>query len=447
MNQKKIYCIGIGWIGVSALARYYLSQWYEVFWSDSNNSKLIEALIWEWCDIIIWASSSRIDNSFETIIYSEAVPTTQGELLRARELQLLCLKYSEALWRVVNEYKLITVSWTHGKSTTSSMIAQVLKHSWESFSAVIGTILKEFGGKNFYTQWDNNFFVIEACEYKEHFHAYKPLVAVITNIEYDHADYFKTPESYVQAYENFIHNILPWGFCILDANEKNSSKLIWKRSDINYIAVSKNSFELRGVDGSSEIFDFPEIVLHVPGSHILYDAKLSYVVTHMIGISDKVILESLENYSGVWRRMEKIGTTENWNMLISDYGHHPTEIQVTLQALRDTYPEHTILCVFQPHQYSRTIELIEWFKESFDAADTLIVPNIYESRDSEADKINMNTEIFLEAVNHKNSKNGKWLIHTAELIQKFDIDNPNNAILLLLWAWDIDSLRDKIKTS
>jgi UDP-N-acetylmuramate--alanine ligase len=167
----------------------------------------------------------------------------------------------------------------------------------------------------------------------------------------------------------------------------------------------------------------------------------------MIWISDKNILESLENYSGVWRRMEKIGTTENWNILISDYGHHPTEIQVTLKALRDSYPDNSILCVFQPHQYSRTIELIEWFKDSFDAANTLIVPNIYESRDSEANKLSMNTDKFLRSVNHENWYNWNWLENTVKLIQDFDKKESLVKIILLLWAWDVDSLRDKIKTS
>lgn len=431
-EKKKVYLIGIGGIGVSALARYYLSEGYEVSGSDSTNSELIHSLTSEWCDIIIWWDASRITTDINLIIYSEAVPKTQEELATALKFWIKTLRYNDALWEIVNNYKLIAVTGTHGKSTTTSMISQVLKNSSEDFKSIIWTLLKEFDGKNFYSRWEKNYFCIEACEYKEHFLAYKPTVAVITNIEYDHADYFKSPNDYIAAYEKFIKNIIPGGFCILDSHDKNSKSLIWLRDDITYIDMQE--------------IDFPEIIMHIPGEHILFDAKLAYIVCHMIWVDDKTILETLEDYSWVWRRMEQIWHTVNWNLLMSDYWHHPTEVLTTLSALKSWYPNKHLYVIFQPHQYSRTIELLDGFKTCFTDADTLIIPDIYESRDSDEDKDKMNSEIFTKSLKHYNKINADWFENALRMIDTYDRENPDSSIILLLWAGNIDNMRYEINT-
>lgn len=450
MNErKKVYLVGIWWIWVSALARYYLSNWYEVFGSDTNDSQLIHSLISEWCNIIIWSDANRITDDFERVIYSEAVPISQKELSKAQTLWIKILKYNLALAEIVNTHKLIAVAWTHGKSTTTSMLSQILQSSKEDFSAVIWTLLKEFWGKNFFTRWEQNYFTIEACEYKEHFLAYKPSVAIITNIEYDHADYFKTPESYIKAYEKFIENILPWGFCVINWEDTNCKTLIWKRKDIHYIIARNDNFStiFPNENHESNIENYPEIVMHIPWEHILYDAKLAYIVSFMIGIPEIIALETLEDYSGVWRRMERIWETKNWNILMSDYGHHPTEIMTTLSALKSGYPDKKLYVVFQPHQYSRTIELLDWFTTCFSLADTLIIPNIYESRDNDEDKAAMTTKILVNSIKHEHVFDGKGIDQTLHTIDQYDSENPNSSIILLLWAWDIDNMRYKIKTS
>ncbi len=456
--MKKIYCIGIGWIGVSALARYYLSQGYEVFGSDSTNSSLIEQLQKEGCDIIIGADKNRISSDFEKIIYTEAIPSYQEELVQAHTLSLSPLKYSEALAEIANPHRLIAISGTHGKSTTTSLISLILKNSSENFYSVVGTLLKEFWGKNFYSSknvasssplgeelwWgrESTYFAIEACEYKEHFLSYSPLVLVITNIEFDHADYFHTPERYVAAFEKMIQRVLPGWFVIYSQWDKNTQNLIGKRKDITYISVSQESFQYNG-----EIFSFPNIEMKVPGDHILLDAKLAYVIAHMIGISDEIIIKTLREYTGVWRRMEIIWNTAHGNTLMSDYGHHPTEISVTLEALKQWYPEKKLFVVFQPHQYSRTLELLEGFQNCFSHADTVIIPNIYASRDSEEDKQKISSSSLAKSIHHPNVLDGEWLKNTLTLIEQYDMQYPDSSIILLQGAGDIDTLRYKIKTS
>jgi len=447
-KKKKLYAIGIGGIGVSGLTRYYLSQGWEVSGSDSTNSELIESLISEWCDIIIWSSQDRISDEIDLVIYTEAIPSSQWELLQAQKLWIKTLKYNLALAEVVNTHKLIAVTGTHGKSTTSSMVSKILLDSEEDFKSIVGTLLQEFDKKNYFGRGESSYFVIEACEHKEHFLAYKPSVGVITNIEYDHADYFKTPQDYVDAFEKFINNILPGGFCIINADDTNCKSLIWKRPDIHYILVRAETFStiFPWENIESNIETYPEIVMQVPWKHILFDAKISYIVSHMIGVPEITSLESLESYRGVWRRMERLWTTKHGNILISDYGHHPTEIRTTLSAIKAWYRDKRLYVVFQPHQYSRTIELLDGFTTCFVDADTVVIPDIYESRDSDENKVAMNTDILVQSINHDNVINGEWLENTSELINTYDSKNPHSSVILLLWAGSVDTLRYKIKT-
>jgi len=443
--NKKIYIIWIGWIGISAIARYYLHMWYEVFWSDKTNSELIEKLKKEWCDIIIWKDKNKITKDFEKIIYTEAVPENQEELQKAKKLWLKIQTYPEALAEIANNKKLIAIAWTHWKSTTSSLTAITLKNSEFWVNAVIGTILKEFNWKNAYFS-DSDYFVIEACEYKRSFLRYKPLIWAITNIDLDHLDYYKDLEDYISAFDEFINNIRPWWFAILNWNCPNSKKLIWKRKDINYIEIFDKYAVYTNTKQESEIITFPEIKLKIPWKHILFDAHIAYIIAHMVWIKDEEIIKSLENYSWVWRRMEIIWKTQWGNILMSDYGHHPTEIKLTLKALKDQNPARPILTVFQPHQYSRTYELLEDFKTCFYDTDKLIIPNIYESRDTKKDKQKINTQKLLDNIKHHDKINWENFEKTLELINKWDQENQF-WIILLQGAWDIDNLRYKIKTS
>jgi len=437
--ENKVYIIWIGWIWVSAIARYYLSQNYEVHGSDLVKSELTDSLKKEWVKIIIWESSDTIDDSFSKIIYTEAVKKTQSELVKANELWIKTLTYPESLWSIANNKKLITIAWTHGKSTTTSLLSLIFKNSKLNFTSIVWTILKEFDNKNFYhrsNQEDEDFFIVEACEYKRSFLKYKPTVAVILNIELDHLDYYKDWNDYMLAYKQYLDNVISWGFAIINWEDLNCKKLVWIRKDINYIIVYWDHLEFNW-----EKHGFPTINLKIPWNHTLYDAKVAYTVWHMLWIHDLSIITSLEKYEWVWRRMEDVWFTKNKNLVVSDYWHHPTEIALTLPAIKQNNPDKKIITIFQPHQYNRTIELIEWFKNCFNETDTLIIPNIYESRDSESDKQKMNTEKLLSIINHKNKHNGNWFKNTIEIINDLDNKNPNSLVFILLWAWDIDDLR------
>lgn len=458
-GQKKVYIIWIGWIGISAIARYYNENLYQVFGSDKVWSELIEKLKSEWINIIIWEDESRISSDFNIVVYTEAVPENQVELQKARNLKIETITYPEALARIANDKKLIAISGSHGKSTTTSLISIMLKNSELGINTVVGTLLKEFDGKNAFFS-NSEYFSIEACEYKRSFLRYKPYIWIITNIDLDHLDYYKDLADYESAFIDFIKNIKTGWYAILNWNCESSMKLVWIRNDINYVIVKDWGFEIieqtpltplvRGELNSSPDKGrlggvFPHINMQIPGSHILFDAYIAVAVGKILWLEENEIIKSLEAYAWVWRRSEIVGTTLNGNILMSDYGHHPTEISLTLDALKERNPDKKLFVVFQPHQYSRTLELLDWFSNCFNSADTLVIPDIYESRDSAESIAAMNTEILLNYVNHPNKINWNGLKNTLEIIKKYDIEFPNSSIILLLWAGDVDDLRYDIE--
>ncbi len=441
--KDKIYFVWIGWIWISALARYYLAKSYVVYWSDLIESELTKSLEKEWVNLYIWENPEILDKNFSLVIYTEAVPKTQIEIVKAKELGIKVLSYPKALANIANDKKLITIAWTHWKSTTTSMTSLVLKNSDIDFINVVWTILKEFDNKNFYYRknWQYlEYFVIEACEYKRSFLNYKPTVWVITNIELDHLDYFKDENDYINSFIEYANNIVSWWFLILNWEDKNCKKILWLRNDINYIEAYSDYFS-----HNKQQFPYPIMDIKIPWKHILFDAKIALIIWHMIWIEEQHIVKSLENYNGVWRRMERIWLTVHNNILMSDYGHHPTEISLTLNSIKNTNVDKKILTVFQPHQYSRTLELLDWFKNCFKNTDKLIIPNIYPSRDSKEDMEKINSKKLIELINHPDKTDWKNFNNTLKLIKKFD-ENNSNAIILLLWAWNIDDLRYKIKT-
>lgn len=190
----------------------------------------------------------------------------------------------------------------------------------------------------------------------------------------------------------------------------------------------------------------PELHLQVPGDHLLQDAYLAYTVGRLLGMQDDIIVPKLESYKGSWRRSEIVKITQNGNILMSDYGHHPNEIRPTLHAIREKYPDKKLYVVFQPHQYSRTRELLQEFATSFSDASMLVIPDIYFSRDKKEDVEWMTVEKLIETIrpHQPNIENGKGLENTAKFIQEYDTKNPDSSVILLLGAGDIDGLRYQI---
>ena len=454
--QKHLHVVGIGGIGISALARYYHYLWYSISGSDQSDSTLIFTLRAEGMDIHIWHDRSNLSENTDLVIYSEAIVTkpdiplseqimANPELARAKELWIRCLSYPEALAEIVNIKKCIAIAGSHGKSTTSAMTAVEFMGTHLGASAIVGTQVPQLGNTNFHAE-ASEYFIIEACEYKRAFLRYRPYITAITNIDLDHLDYYHGIDDYISAFQKLVDST--GQYVIIFDEDIHCAKLNIPEEKKVVIREGVIYFQKKDEHGIShaQSVPLPPLLLQVPWEHILKDAYLAFAIGHVVGIDTDTLVSRLQSYTGAWRRSEIVRTTYQGNMLMSDYGHHPNEIIPTLKALHEKYPDKKLYVVFQPHQYSRTRELLPEFARAFQCVDTLVIPDIYFSRDKKSDVEWMTVERLIEAIRpyQPHVIDGKWLENTAKLIQKYDKKNPNSSIILLLGAGNVDDLRKVI---
>ncbi|MFO0763746.1 MAG: UDP-N-acetylmuramate--L-alanine ligase [Candidatus Gracilibacteria bacterium] len=458
-----LHIIGIGGIGVSALARFYRrSLGWHVTGSDASDFSFRERLESEGIDVSIGHSAEVITSDTDLVIYSEAIITKPDlsyaenleaipELKRAKELGIRSLSYPQALSEIFDERQGIAVTGSHGKSTTTAMIGVMLQNTPKASSVIVGTQVPQFGQSNFWNAESSSYFTIEACEYKRSFLAYHPYITVITNIDLDHLDYYKNLDDYFSAFDSIIRQTR--GYVVMRWDDERSKELYHRiYGGINTAGLPIPVMVGEGkivtiVNGEMKFEDLPSSWnLQVPGDHLEHDAELAYAVGRILGLDSMILISGLESYQGSWRRSEVVGETKNRNILMSDYGHHPEEIKPTLKAIKQKYSARKLFVVFQPHQYSRTRELLSEFATSFDDADELMIPNIYFSRDKAEDVeyMTMDRLITLLQSRYPGVQNGQGLEETARYIEYYDHSFPNSSVILLLGAGDVDSLREDI---
>lgn len=359
----KIHFIGIGGIGVSSLAQYYLLKGNKVSGSDVYDSEIINKLREMGAKIMIGPNKEENIDDYDLVIYSPAIKENNPELSIAKERGIKTLSYPQALGDLTREYFTIAVSGTHGKSTTTSMISLILIEAGLDPTVIVGTKLKEFGNSNF-RMGNSKYLVIEACEHEESFLNYNSDIGIILNIEEDHLDYYKNIENIKKAFNDFALLIKEKGVLI-----KN------KNLDIK--------IDRETIDFSFEEVNFLRGFISVPGEHNLMNALVGVKVARLLEIPDEISLKALSKFKGTWRRFDEHILSNNV-ILINDYAHHPTEILTTLKGIREKYPHKKIYCIFQPHQYQRTFLLLDGFvntfKESIDKklVDRLFIIDIYD---------------------------------------------------------------------
>ena len=376
----KIHLIGIGGIGVSALAQYYLSKGHKISGSDLAASEITNFLQNKGIKILTGNKAENVGNDIDLVVHSPAVKADNPEYKGAKELKIKTQSYPEALGELTKEYYTIAVSGAHGKSTTTAMVALILIKAGIDPTVIVGTKLKEFGGSNF-RSGKSKFLVIEACEYDSSFLYYLPKIAVITNIDVEHMDYFKTFSNVKKAFKDFIAKLPKGGFLVFNKDDKYPP-IIGKKPKFTAIGYTTRQKEAKKIKS----------ILKVPGIHNVQNALAALEVSKILSIPEKIAIKSLSEFTGTWRRFEvkqgKAGTKKI--TVVSDYGHHPNEISATLKAAREKYPNKRILCVFQPHQHQRTYYLFDEFVKTFRSApiDQIIITDIYDVAGREVKEIN-----------------------------------------------------------
>ncbi len=355
----KVYCIGIGGIGLSALARYYKHKGYQVSGSDVADSELIATLKHQGIDVIIGADANNITNDIDLVVYTIAISVDNVEYMRAEELGIKKMSYPEALGEVTKEKNTIAVCGTHGKTTTTAMTYYALKACGINPSVIIGSLLSE-GGTNFIAG-DSDYLIVEACEYKRSFLKLHPSHIIVTNIDADHLDYYKDLEDVHSAFQSFAEKLNDKGLLVTHSN----------------VSLETGA---RKID--ADCIDKKNIQLNVLGEHNQANAQLVLALVDALGLDEKVAREGLKNFYGTWRRLEYKGKTEAGVIVYDDYGHHPVEIKATLDALRTKYPsgEYKLHVFFQPHLHSRTKAFYDEFGEVLKEVDYVTLMPIYKAR-------------------------------------------------------------------
>ena len=364
MLPKHIYMVGIGGIGMSALAQLFAHQGKIVSGSDREASKVTQMLEEKGIRVHIGHDEKNLPEDAELVIFSDAVWDDNLERREAARRGLPEVSYFEALGEVSRNARTIAVAGTHGKTTTAGMLAKILQDAGKEPTAIIGSIVKDFNS-NFLAGTDD-LFVVEACEYRDHILKLSPEILVITNLEWDHTDYFPTFASLQDTFRKAAEKVPPHGCIVADPTNRNVADVIAraKAPIIDYTMQSVPKLRLIG-DFNIENAQAAKAAARAAFPH------LSEVVT------DKALLD----FKGTWRRFEYKGKTREGATVYDDYAHHPTAIAKTIAAVREELSGTHIIVAFHPHLYSRTRDLMGDFAQALSAADAVVLAPIYPARE------------------------------------------------------------------
>lgn len=395
-KYRHIHCVGIGGIGLSAIAEIFLKRGHWVSGSDLKPGEITERLKSLGGLIFTDHDESNIEGA-DLVVYSSAVSLDNPELVAAERNGVPILSRAEVLGVLMKEFKQsIAVSGTHGKTTTTSMISLILENSGCDPTVLIGGNLSTFNGNVKVGKGD--FIITEACEYMDSFLSLSPKYKIILNIDSDHLDYFKDIDHIVNSFDRFArleptdgtviaYSANPFVSSII--NSLNCSVITFglnAQSDYYAENIRFNSSGMPSFDVFYREEKLGAIQLAIPGEHNIVNSLAAIACCRDLGIETSNIISTLENFSGTERRFDIIGVTKNGLRIIDDYAHHPTEIKATIDAAKNLPHKH-LWCLFQPHTYTRTIALFEEFAQSFLQADKVILAEIYAAREKNIHKI------------------------------------------------------------
>ncbi|MCL5408703.1 MAG: UDP-N-acetylmuramate--L-alanine ligase [Candidatus Omnitrophica bacterium] len=449
-----IHIIGIGGIGASGLAKIFHYEGKKVQGSDLIKTELTEKLKTSGIKIFYDQKPENIKKDIDLVIYSQAITEENPEYKKAKEYGIPCISYPQALGLLTKEKRTIAISGTHGKTTTSALIVNLLNSGGIETNFVIGGEITGLGNSGI---GKSDFLVVEACEYKRSFLDYEPEIEVMTAIEEDHLDYYKDINDIVSAFKEFSGKIKNKGILIANTDDENVRSVISEyngelltygiknghiRADNIILSEKGNTFDC--LYNNKKIGTFRT---NLYGLHNVLNSLACISAGITLKISLESIADSLEKFPGVNRRFQEIKNV-NGITIMDDYGHHPTEIEATLKGLRQKYPQKRMLIIFQPHQYSRTRFLLKDFASSFSLADEVIVPDIYFVRDSEIEKKFINSKILVHEI-LKNGIQAKYIPKFSEIVKYLSREAKNGDLILTIGAGPINEVayafKDEIK--
>jgi UDP-N-acetylmuramate--alanine ligase len=432
-----IHLVGIGGFGLSAIARVLLGRGYRVSGSDEQMSEITSDLKSAGAEIN-HGHRSEIAGTVDIVLVSSAISQDNPEVVAARAADIPVLKRSEFIGLLMANDTGIAVAGTHGKTTTTGMISQILVQGKLDPSVIVGGVLPFLGSNG--RAGSGEYFLVEADEYDHMFLGLDPQISVITNVEYDHPDLFPTISDYRQAFKEFIAIHRGGSLLVVGVDDQSLLELVNETAgqDVRIVTYGLDRGDWRALEPKTNQFGGTDFVVHksdqifglfrlrIPGWHNVQNALAAIAVAASLGLDYHIIREALAQFGGVNRRFQVIGEVGPVT-IVDDYAHHPREIIVTLAAARQRFPGRRIWAVWQPHTYSRIKSLDQEFSSAFSDADRVIVMPIYESRES--DDLGLTGPEIVDSLDHKNASYQP----TAESTSNYILDRilPGDVVITL----------------
>ena len=448
MNYELIYFVGIGGIGMSNLARYFMSQGKRVAGYDRVETPLTRALVAEGAHIhyednLQFIPDEFLDKDSTLVVYTPAIPASHSELQYFRQNGFTLMKRAQVLGEITKTSDAVCIAGTHGKTTVSSMIAHLLRQSTVDCNAFLGGILKNYG-TNLLLSHKSNITVAEADEYDRSFHWLRPWIAVITSADPDHLDIYGTPEAYRESFEHFTSLIRPDGYLILKKGAPVTPRV---NSGVKIFTYSETEGDYHAenirIGGGEIVFDYvspsgkiTDISLGVPVKVNIENAVAAIASAQLCGVAPDEIRAAMRTFGGAKRRFDFLLKTPNL-VFIDDYAHHPNELTASIQSIRQLYPDKKVTGVFQPHLYTRTRDFVDEFAQSLSLLDDVVLLDIYPAREEPIEGIT--SQIVFDKITSKH----KTLLKKAELTGF--LKNKELEVLVTLGAGDIERLLPEIK--
>lgn len=424
-QYKRVHCLGIGGIGLSAVAEILTHNGHVVSGTDIKASDVTAHLESLGMKIFYKHKPENVED-VDAIVYSNAVSDDNPEVIRAKELGIPLFSRAEVLGMLMSNYdNSVAVCGTHGKTTVTSMTSLILRNAQYKPTILVGGNLPEINGN--VEIGDKDYFVTEACEYMDSFLELKPSIGVILNIDSDHLDYFKDMDHIVHSFSRFVGQIPEGGTVIAygdnpfvkDILKDYKNKITYGYSEGNDFYAENIVFDENGFP-SFDVMRKGNVAIHlelsVPGEHNVLNSMAAFVTSAFLGVERNVIAETLKAYSGTNRRFDVTGITENGVKVIDDYAHHPTEIKATLSAAKNV-KHNKLWLIFQPHTYTRTKALFDEFVDAFMDADVLVLTDIYAAR--EKDIYNISSYKLFTAIKDKHPEKEVYYVKDFDDIVRY----------------------------
>lgn len=448
-KYNQYYFLGIGGIGMSALARYFNTKGFSVAGYDLTQTKLTDKLQAEGITIVFDESIESIPADFlepnkTLIIITPAVPNEHEQLVFFRKNNFHIMKRSEVLGAITRQSKAICIAGTHGKTTTSTMIAHLMHQSHVECSAFLGGISSNYK-TNLITSTQSNYVVVEADEYDRSFHRLTPFMAVITSMEPDHLDIYGSEEAFVESFEHFTSLITSGGSLIVNSKINLQPRLQKGVKHYTYGLDENANFHAKNIrsDNGKILFDFVaptdtihDIKLGVPVMINVENAVAAMALAWLNGVTNEELRTGMATFQGIYRRFSLVYQDENV-VYMDDYAHHPGELKASISSIRQLFKGRKITGIFQPHLYTRTRDFASEFAEALSDLDELILLDIYPAREIPIEGVT--SEIILKDVTIQN----KSLINKENLLTL--LDKKEIDVLVTFGAGDIDKMVPEIK--